>query len=202
MVKEALVEAAIDAGARLLTELDRTEFPVESMFWAQLPDMGHWRLVIGSRLVRDFGPRVAYERLGALLREIDAGLSLMTISVFEPGSVELLSLLSAVESSGLLVAGPSWLTFGEGVVYRWNADAIVGQSSCEVSADELDQAWKQERKLSNQPKLLFSVQGRRITVRFHPQHARLLGLAKVKQQVRIALHRSRPDCQIEWVDRA
>ncbi|HEX4232346.1 MAG TPA: hypothetical protein VHZ07_27005 [Bryobacteraceae bacterium] len=49
---------------------------------------------------------------------------------------------------------------------------------------------------------LFSVQGRRITIRFHPQHARLRGLSKVKQQVRIALHRSRPDCQIEWIDKA
>jgi hypothetical protein len=199
MVKEALVEAAIDEGAKLLTELDRTEFPVESMFWVKLPEIGHWRLVIGSALARDFGPRVAYERLGALLREIDAGLNLMTISVFDPSSAELLSLLSAVESSGLLVAGPLWLMFSEGVVYRWNADAIVGELSCELSADELEQAWKDESRLTNQPKLLFSVHGHRITIRFHPQHGRLHGLAKVKQQIRIVLHRSHQDCKIEWI---
>ncbi len=116
MVKEILVEGAIDAGAALLSELDCTQFPVDSMFWVQLPEAGHWRLVIGSRLVHDRGSRVAYERLGALLREKDLGLSLMNISVYEPDSAQLSELLSAVEMSGRVVAGTSWLTFGEGVV--------------------------------------------------------------------------------------
>jgi hypothetical protein len=74
MVKEALVETATDEGARLLSELDRSQFPVESMFWVQLPDMGRWRLVIGSPLVRGQGPRPAYDRLGALLRQSGRGL--------------------------------------------------------------------------------------------------------------------------------
>ena len=103
------------------------------MFWVQLPEVGHWRLVIGSPLVRDQGSRVAYERLGTLLREADVGLSLMNISVFEPDSAELSSLLSAVEMSGRVVAGASWLTFGDGVVYRWTGDAIGGVLSCELT---------------------------------------------------------------------
>src|SRR5579864_8339747 len=198
MVKEVLVGAATDEGARLLSELDRTQFPVESMFWAQLPEMGRWRLVIGSPLVRDQGSRPTYERLGALLREADLGSSLMNISVFRPDSTELASLLSSVEMSGRVVAGASWVTFGEGVVYRWTADAIAGDLSCELTHAEPAQIWERERKLTNLPKLLFALQDRHLTIRFHPQHGRLPGLANVKQQFQMALHRSNPDCQINW----
>lgn len=198
MVKEVLVEAAIDEGARLLSELDRTQFPVESMFWVQLPDMGHWRLVIGSPLVRDQGPRPTYERLGALLREADLGLSLMSISVFRPDSGELASLLSGVKMPGLVVAGASWVTFGEGVVYRWTADAITGDLSCELSQAQLEQIWERERKLINLPKLLLSLRDHHLTIRFHPQHGRLGGLANMKQQQFQSALRSNPDCQINW----
>jgi hypothetical protein len=199
VVKEVLVEAAIDAGAVLLAEIDRTQFPVDSMFWVQLPEVGHWRLVIGSRLVHDRGSRVAYERLGTLLREADVGLSLMNISVFEPDSAQLSDLLSAVEMSGQVVAGASWLTFGEGVVYRWTGDAIGGVLSCELTQAELSQIWERERRLANLPKLLFSLQGRQVTTRFHPRHGRLPGLANSTRAFQIALHRSHPDCQIEWL---
>lgn len=199
MVKEVLVEAATDEGARLLSELDRTQFPVESMFWVQLPEMGRWRLVIGSPLVRGQGPRPAYERLGALLRQVDAGLSLMNISIFDPDSTELSSLLSAVEMSGRVVSGPSWLSFSEGVVYRWNGDAVEGELGCDLDHAALAQIWERERKITNLPKLLFSLQGRHFGIRFHPQHGRLPGLANVKQPFQIALHRSYPDCRITWL---
>ena len=198
MVKEVLVGAATDEGARLLSELDRTQFPVESMFWAQLPDMGHWRLVIGSPLVRDQGSRLTYHRLGMLLREADLGLSLMNISVFRPDSAELASLLSGVRMSGRVVAGASWVTFGEGVVYRWTADAIAGDLTCDLSQAQLEQIWERERKPTNLPKLLFTLQDRHLTIRFHPQHGRQHGLANMKQQFQAALHRSNPGCQIDW----
>jgi hypothetical protein len=200
MVKEFLVEAAIDEAAKLLSELDRTQFPVDSMFWVQLPDVGRWRLVIGSPLVRDQGQRVTYERLGKLLQETDSGLSAMTISAFATDSARLSSLLSVVETSGRVVAGTSWVTFGEGVVYRWTADAIAAKLSCELTEAELAQIWERERKLTNLPKLLFSLRDGDITIRFHPQHGRLSGLANVKQQFQIALHRSFPDCRIDWIE--
>jgi len=199
MVKEVLVEAAIDAGAKLLSELDRTEFPVDSMFWVQMPEVGHWRLVIGSPLVPEKGSLVVYERLGALLREADLGLSLMNISVFAPDSTQLSSLLSTVEASGLVVSGPSWLSFGEGVIFRWTSDAIRGTVTCELTQAELSRIWEQERKLTNLPKLLFTVQGPQVTIRFHPQHGPLKGLEQTKQPFQSALHRSRPDCQIQWL---
>ncbi len=202
MVKEVLVEAAIDEAAKLLSELDLRQFPVDSMFWVQLPELGHWRLVLGSPLIRDHGARVAYERLGAVLREADLGLSLSNISVFEPDSNELRSLLSTVEMSGRLVSGASCLIFGEGVVYRWTADAIDADLSCELTATDLAQIWEAERRLTDQtnlPKLLFSLRGHRITIRFHPQHGRLSGLAGVKIDFQRALRRGRPDCEINWL---
>jgi hypothetical protein len=198
MVKELLVEAAIGEAARLLSELDRTQFPVDSMFWVQLPDTGHWRLILGSPLIRDQGARIAYERLGAILRATDLGLSLSNISIFEPDSTELRSLLSTVEMSGRLVAGPSWLTFGEGVVYRWTADAIRAELSCELTASDLSQIWEVERKLINLPKLLFSTRDHGITIRFHPQHGPRADISDVRKDLQHALHRVRPECQIKW----
>ncbi len=197
MAEAVLVGAAAEAGAKLMAELDRTQFPVECMFWVQLTDSSRWRLVIGSPRVREEGPRAVYERLESLLRGADIGLSLMNISVFDPESSELSSLLSVVETSGRLVAGPSWLTFGEGVVYRWTGDKITGELSRELTHDDLVEAWEVERRLTNQPKLLFTQLGKRVTIRFHPQHGRLAGLANVRQAYRIALDRRYPNCEIE-----
>jgi hypothetical protein len=198
MVKQVLVETATDEGARLLSELDRTQFPVECMFWVQLPEQGRWRLVIGSPLVRSQGPRPAYERLGVLLRQVDAGLTLLEVSVFDPDSAALASLLSIVEISGRVVAGPSWVSFGEGVVYRWTGEAISGELSCDLTQAELAQIWERERKTTSLPKLLFSQQCRRLGIRFHPQRGRQAGLANVKQPFQIALQRSYPECRISW----
>jgi hypothetical protein len=125
-------------------------------------------------------------------------LSLLDVSVFDPDSAELASLLSTVEMSGRVVAGPSWLSFGEGVVYRWTADAISAELSCDLTQAELAQIWERERKTTNLPKLLFNLKGRHVGIRFHPQHGRLAGLANVKQPFQIALHRSHPDCQVRW----
>jgi hypothetical protein len=199
MVKDLLVGAAIDEGARLLAELDRTQFTVDSMFWVQLPEVGRWRLVIGSPLVRVQGPRPAYERVGALLRESDIGLSLMNISAFSPDSVELASLLSVVETSGTVVAGESWLTFGEGVVYRWTAEALVGDLSCDLTQAELSQIWERERKPVSGPKPLFNLRGRHVTIRFHPQHGRLASLKDIKKAFNWALQKSGvyKDCRVD-----
>jgi hypothetical protein len=89
----------------------------------------------------------------------------MNISVFEPASAELLALLSAVEMSGRLVAGASWLIFGEGVVYRWTDDVIAGDLSCRLTSAELGQIWERERRLANLPKLLFHEQDCHVIIR-------------------------------------
>src|ERR1022692_2174161 len=82
MVKKKLVEGLISDGAKLLRELDRENFLVESMFWIHLPDDDYWRLVIASPNVDKEGSAAGYGRINQILRNIEtAGLTLEDISL-------------------------------------------------------------------------------------------------------------------------
>jgi hypothetical protein len=59
----SLVDRTIAAGKRLLTTLDRKGFPVFAAFWIFRPEEGDWRLVLGTTLVDELGPRSAYRKL-------------------------------------------------------------------------------------------------------------------------------------------
>ena len=145
MVKKKLVEELITDGARLLCELDRRSFPVESMFWGHLPDQDYWRLFIGSRIVAEQGGTAAYRRLGGLLQEIElAGITLEDISVLDPESREFQSFFSLASESSRLAAGAAWVEFEEAVVYRWTGVAVSGTLTCDVSLNELNQVWQDE----------------------------------------------------------
>ena len=198
MVSEAVVgSSTAEQTALFLDVLDRDQFPVETMFWAQRPDSNRWRLIISSPLVRDQGSRAVYDRLASVLRESDVGVDLMTVSVFGPDSGEMSWLLSEVVASGRVAPGDSWLTFGHGAVFRWTADALTAELSPPISKAELTKIWKAERKLTDLPQLLFSVHDSVATMRFHPQHARLLGLVEIKRPFQIAVHRHWK-CDIVW----
>jgi len=198
MVSEALVgSSTAEQTALFLDALDRDEFPVETLFWAQRPDSSRWRLIISSPLVRDQGSRAVYDRLAGILRESDVGVDLTTVSVFSPDSAEMSWLLSEVVASGRVAPGDSWLTFGHGAVFRWTADALTAELRPAISKAELSTIWKAERKLIDRPQLLFSVHGSVTTMRFHPQHGRLPGLMEIRQAFQIAVHRHR-ECTIVW----
>ena len=200
MVKKKLVEELISDGAILLRELDRQNFPVESMFWAHLPDEDYWRLVIASPIVSQQGGAAGYRRLNQLLREIElAGITLEDISLLDPESPQFKSLRSIASASSRLAAGPEWIELEDAIVYRWT---LSGELNCEVSSGELNQFWEAERKRSNLPALLISSENRRVTLRFHPQHGPLWGLENVKKAFLIALHRpdARPECQVNWLN--
>jgi hypothetical protein len=55
--------------------------------------------------------------------------------------------------------------------------------------------------LSN-PALLISKEGKRVTLRFHPQHGPQQSVAGIKKGFSIALHRpaARPDCHVTWFE--
>jgi hypothetical protein len=202
MVKKKLVEELISDGARLLRELDRQNFPVESMFWIHLPDEDYWRLVIASPIVSQQGGVAGYGRLNELLQEIElAGITLEDISLLDPESQQFQSLRSLASGSSRLAAGPEWVEFEEAIVYRWTGASVSAELDCEVSSTELNRFWEAERKLSNLPALLISSEKGRVTLRFHPQHG-LGGIGSVKRAFQIALHRpnARPDCQINWLN--
>jgi hypothetical protein len=200
MVKKKLVEELISDGANLLGELDRRNFPVEAMFWVHLPDQDYWRLVIASPLVPDKGSVAVYRRLGDLLRGIElAGIALEDISLLDPKSQEFLSLSSLASSSSRLAAGAAWLEFEEAVVYRWTSAAVSGELTCDMSLSELNKVWQDERKILNLPALLISLEKRRVTLRFHPQHGPLKGIENVKVNFATALRQAQPECQISWL---
>lgn len=201
MVKKKLVEGLIDDGAKLLRELDRQEFRVESMFWVHLPDQDYWRLVIASPIVNQGGGTAGYRRLNELLKEIElAGITLEDISLLDPESSQFKSLRSLASGSSRLAAGPEWIEFEEAIVYRWTGASVSAELTCDVSSGELSRFWEAERKLSNQPALLITSNKRRATFRFHPQHGPLGGIDEIRRAFQIALHRSRPDCQLNWLN--
>ncbi|MGH9440080.1 MAG: hypothetical protein ACRD22_19950 [Terriglobia bacterium] len=203
MVKTKLVEALILDGEKLLTELGRRNFPVESMFWLELPEQGYWRLIIASEIVAGGDTAEGYRRLNTILRGLDlAGLALADISLFDPISPEFLSLRAVASSASRLAVDRSWVQFDEAVVYRWNDDSVKGVLKCSgVTEENLNRFWNAERELANLPRLLISLDSRRLTLRFHPGHDTPKNIKGVRQAFLIALHRpnARPDCQIEWL---
>jgi hypothetical protein len=203
MVKKKLVEELISDGAKLLRELDCKSFPVESMFWIHMPDEDYWRLVIGSPIVTDRGSAAAYGRLGELLQGLDlAGVTLEDISLLDPASQQFKSLLSQASASSRLAAGPAWDEFEDSIFYRWTSASVSGELTCQVGCEQLKRFWESERKKSGDPALLVDLDGRRVTLRFHPQHGNLGGIEGIKRAFALALHRpdARPDCQIHWLN--
>jgi hypothetical protein len=205
MVKTKLVEALILDGEKLLRELDRQNFPVESMFWLELPEQGYWRLIVASAIVADGDTAEGYRRLNTILGGLDlAGLALADIALFDPTSQEFHSLRAVASSSSRLAVDRSWVQFDEAVVYRWNGAFAQGVLKCSgVTEEDLNRFWSAERALSlGKPRLLISLKGQCITLRFHPGHYIQTATDGIKQGFLLALHQpnARPDCQVEWLN--
>jgi hypothetical protein len=203
VVKKKLVEGLIADAAKLLHDLDRKDFAADCMFWVHLPDEDYWRLIIASPVVPKQGRAAGYKRLNEVLLSIEpSGLALEDISLLDPLSQRVHSLLSLVGGSGRLASGEEWVEFEEGIVYRWNDDSTSADVRCQISENELKVAWDEERKSSGQPALLIELRKSRITLRFHPQHGPQVGIDNVKRPFQIALHRRRQDCQLDWIPRS
>jgi hypothetical protein len=66
----------------------------------------------------------------------------------------------------------------------------------------LMQAWENERKRSNLPRLLFSSAGRRVTIRFHPQHGPQERIEGIKHSFQLALGNRQAglNCKVNWLN--
>jgi hypothetical protein len=125
MVKTKLVEKLISDGARLLSELDRLHFPVESMFWVHLPVEDYWRLVIASKFAGQHGSAAGYRLLNKHLAGLDlAGITLEDSSLADPASAQFQTMYSLASGSARLAAGPAWVEFEDAVVYRWTGASV------------------------------------------------------------------------------
>lgn len=202
MVKKKLVEELVSDGAKLLRALDHRNFPVESMFWIHVPEEDYWRLIISSAAVKQEGAAAAYRNVGTIIRGLDlAGLTLEDISLLDPESSRFHTLWSQVSGYSKLASAPFWFELEDALIYRWTGAMIEGELSCDLTLSQLEEFWDDERRKSNLPALLFDMNGRRFTLRFHPQHGPLGGINEIKSSFAIALHRpdARPDCQIVWL---
>ncbi len=198
MVKKKLVEGLIRDGAKLLRELDRQEFPVESMFWTHLLDEDYWRLVVASPLAAQ-DVAAAYGRLNRVLQGTRViGITLEDISLLDPESQQFRGLLSLAKGYSKVGPGEEWFELEDAVVYRWTGESATGELNCHVSERDLKDFWEAERGLTNLPALLISSAAGRVTLRFHPQH-QPGDIQEVKKHFRFALHRPRPDCDVTWL---
>lgn len=203
MVKTLLVSQIVEDGVTLLHELDRQKFAVESMFWIDVPEHHYWRLVIASTLVSKEGSGAIYRKLGEILRAVGvSGFDLADVSVFEPEAQQFRDYRSVIETSSRIDIGAEWVVFEDGIVYRWTGASVSAELDCDIGADRIAEIWEAERKAINLPRLLFSVEGKRVTVRFHPQHGPQRDISGIKKAFLIALHKENafPGCNVHWLD--
>jgi hypothetical protein len=201
VVKKKLVGKLVSDGARLLHELDSHDFPVYAMFWVHLVEEDYWRLVIASTLVEKEGGTASYKRLNLRLSaNSDMAITLSDITLVEPDSPAFRSMRALITTSARLAPGPEWLEFEDAVVYRWNDASATADLTCDqaLSSNDLAKLWEEERAAGNDPAFLFSVTGRRLTLRFHPQHGDSNDPALIRKAFELALKRKYPNCRLNW----
>jgi hypothetical protein len=94
-----LVETRVEAGKKLLAELDSSGFPVRSAFWNYSDESG-WKLVIASRHVRERGLREAYRLVNQALSELgDVDLTVSDVSLVKDDE-PFVDLLASAVSTG------------------------------------------------------------------------------------------------------
>jgi hypothetical protein len=82
MATQVLVDRHVEAGARLLAELDALGFDVPVALWQYSSDWGEWRLVLATPRVDSLGSRDVYGQIiGLLRRKPEIGLQSDQISV-------------------------------------------------------------------------------------------------------------------------
>ncbi len=83
--KELIIsmEVDVEGGLKLLKALDKADFDVRAALWLYSSDSGRWRLVIGSPLVDQEGPKSAYTTVQSELAKLKSHsrISLWDISV-------------------------------------------------------------------------------------------------------------------------
>lgn len=194
MVKKELVTGFIPAGERLLAELDRQGFPVEAMFWINLPE-DTWKLIIASPIVAREGSLAAYRRLNELLRSMEwVGLRLEVITVVDPGSPQFRSFLAFARGSSRIFDGPEWVEYEEAIVYRWTGASVSGTLTCDLSREQLDRVGQ----VMYRPAPLITLDKQFMTLRVHPGHGPQQDIEGVKEAFDRTFRNLYPGCQIDW----
>lgn len=85
MGPEILVDKDIEAGAKLVTELDRAHFEIDCAFWWFSGDSRVYQLILATPLAARLEPTAVYQRLQTTLRKSGVPLSLDRIKILKPG---------------------------------------------------------------------------------------------------------------------
>jgi len=104
MDKPVLVNSDMEAGERLVRDLDKAGLTVTAALWFYMSDSDEWRLMLAMPVVDEKGPKVAYEQIQAQLESLGQHeLSLQNISVVSPGD-DLIKLLGLAINTGSNIA--------------------------------------------------------------------------------------------------
>lgn len=107
VVREALSEQMINAGAKLVDRLDQSHSDVQAAFWVFMSDEGTWKMMLISSLVKTDGPKSFYKRIleaNKKAAETEPVVSLNDIGVADTSN-PLARLLSTAISTGGGIAG-------------------------------------------------------------------------------------------------
>lgn len=130
LVKETLTREMIDAGAELVRQLDQAGVEVTSSSWWYEDELKVWKLLIASPLVRDEGPKKAYDEIQKVLREMPEDkpvLGLADLAVLEPDEARITSLRKMVKTKPTAVSGVS--VTASGVSGGYIDDAFIYRST-------------------------------------------------------------------------
>ena len=95
-----LSEEMINAGAKLIDQLDECSYLVHGALWLYYPDPETWRLVIALPDVRSHGPRKAYKLVQAVVSRMpkeEPTIALQNISVVDAKDSFISMLRSAIQ---------------------------------------------------------------------------------------------------------
>lgn len=102
LVKEALLNEMILAGADLIERLEKARFSVKAALWLYLPESGTWRLIIASPEVGLLGPKKAYKKIQTVVAHMPLDvprISLNEITVMEVNDALIASLKTSLKLS-------------------------------------------------------------------------------------------------------
>lgn len=120
MGQTTLLTEQIDAGTRLIDELEVRNFDVGLAFWAFPTDDEKWFLYLVSNEVGDLGPAAAYRTLHGILRQIpDLWIQPLEVRLLDPRDSLATDVLSAAQRKHPVspfaipipkpYPGPTWL---------------------------------------------------------------------------------------------
>jgi hypothetical protein len=99
LVVQPLTAEMIEAGARLVEQLDANQFQFDAAFWYLPPDSGDWKIVLATPTIHSDGPRRAYRKIQKIL--LDSGeseLKLAMIAVLDSTDYLVEALRKAVKT--------------------------------------------------------------------------------------------------------